>query len=526
MANDYEFITFADLDQMRESSTISQIRRHAMKDVGASRRLPHSRRSKQRKLLPVPRQDPPAAHHRPSPLPAAHGVLVSQDAKSTDGSNTLPSSRASPEETHQLDACALQNPSARALSCEPDPFDSGPITIDNTVYTLIQYYIYHYHENGNWLYETASLPPDWLRLRQHIRRTADLAFKDEFTMHCLLSVTSSRMRSRDHVRTLSVQRYRHFSMYKALQMLQSHINVFSPTDTQRTIHQIFCISMLAASEAFGGDLPAARAHLSALSMLLRLIGGAKSIQNDYIRGVVLALDAVMACQTLQPCLIDCDFDPGAMSENPSLRRWCGDHSGQAFGAALLQRDDQSVSPTFKNAVWSLAEVEVVRIRVASEPESMKAIEAGSWIRTRTAALRIALLAIETSLATARALKIALIMFTLLPDHDLTRASLASSLAKKLRETLQACTSSDWAAREDIKLWITLIGYCCAHGSDEERFWFFRSVTRAWVAIETRLAARSVHRTTFEMLLEFQRHFLLHNPRQRPLTEQLAQYLDA
>lgn len=45
----FQFVTFSDVDQMRDATAISSIRRHAMKDIGRSRRKP-----KKKRLIEVP----------------------------------------------------------------------------------------------------------------------------------------------------------------------------------------------------------------------------------------------------------------------------------------------------------------------------------------------------------------------------------------------------------------------------------------------------------------------------------------
>lgn len=40
----FAFVTFSDVNGMRNASAKSQIRKHAMKDIGATRRRPHKRR--------------------------------------------------------------------------------------------------------------------------------------------------------------------------------------------------------------------------------------------------------------------------------------------------------------------------------------------------------------------------------------------------------------------------------------------------------------------------------------------------
>ena len=49
----FEFVTFQDLGSMRNASAKSQIRKHAMKDIGAARRRPNKRRTRGYTDVPV-----------------------------------------------------------------------------------------------------------------------------------------------------------------------------------------------------------------------------------------------------------------------------------------------------------------------------------------------------------------------------------------------------------------------------------------------------------------------------------------
>jgi hypothetical protein len=46
----FHFLTFSDLDGMRDRDTVSQIKKHVMRDIGRSRRRPSKRRQYSQKL--------------------------------------------------------------------------------------------------------------------------------------------------------------------------------------------------------------------------------------------------------------------------------------------------------------------------------------------------------------------------------------------------------------------------------------------------------------------------------------------
>jgi hypothetical protein len=115
MPTSFEFLVFSDLPGMHDARVKTQIRKHAMKDVGASRRRP-SRQSRKvaleiRQTVVSPDDDPLSftPHHlEQQPL--------------------------------FLDDRALYNPHIRTLSCSPDPFASVSVPIDNVAHGLLRYF--------------------------------------------------------------------------------------------------------------------------------------------------------------------------------------------------------------------------------------------------------------------------------------------------------------------------------------------------------------------------------------------------
>jgi hypothetical protein len=226
---DFKFITFDNVDDMRDSETISQIRRHAMRDIGVARRLPNSRRSRRRLLMPLlpgSLQDPAGSA---DVLPSkAEPTDVSEDIEDPIAEASTQQPPRPTEHGAQAGPLALLDPAAlrSATQGKMDPFDASPITADNVVYTLVQYYIYHYHENAFWQHETGSLPHEPELFRGYVQQKANLAFNDDFTMLCLLSASASRMQDRDNVRIVEIGKQRDLATVKGLQMLQQRLPTF------------------------------------------------------------------------------------------------------------------------------------------------------------------------------------------------------------------------------------------------------------------------------------------------------------
>lgn len=528
MPSGFEFITFGNLDEMRDDTTISQIRRHAMRDVGAARRLPNSRRSRQRLLRPGPSH---AAHDADAPPLPGGSSQAGPEAGATDVAPTSPartSAREGRAPSEALTASTLGSRTAQSLSWMADPFNSAPIAVDSTVHTLMQYFIYHYHENGNWVYETGWLPPDRANFRRHVTQKADLAFHDEFAMLCTLSAAATRIRTRDGVRSAEIQRQRELSLYKATRMLQGRIDGVAQLSAQSAADLTNCIGMLGCAELFNNQVTAARVHVSGIAALVESLGGIAAVVDDYTRGAVLALDMLLACQTLQPCLMSGYIDPGPFRNDLALRdlQLSSSLDEKLTGSALLNTPNRHVPEPTKDLVRALIEVREVSVTLETAPDWPRetARKVRRWIRLRTAATRVTLLAIASSDPVVEAVRVALIMQTLLRDLDRTRGGLVKRMAQRLRQILASCSGTDWRACKDVKLWVLLMGYSCAGDGTEEKHWFFAAVLREWTTMNGDLSEHEDSGAILDKLLESQSRFFFHEQAQRASMEQLARLL--
>lgn len=477
-----QFITFADPDHKRDDQTMSRIRQHAMRDVGISRRLPNSRRSRRRKLeadseVPLetaelhelPLHEPPVL--TPKDASAINrNITYAPDGSANDSPALEPG--ALPPRVDRF-ASPLQHSIPRPPSYEIDPFQSMPMATDSTVYTLIKYYKYHYHENGNWVYETGSLPHEPHLFRQYVEEKARLAFNDRLTMYCLLAATAARMRNRDNVRCVHIQKNMRLYMCRALQLLRQRIEHVHLETTESTTQMMHCIAFVASAESYYDNFQAARAHRSAIAALVDLLGGISAVDNEYTRGQIIAFDVLLSCQILQPSVIECQYDPGPISADAALQAWklsVRTHDSP-WGLGLLISDDRLVDSSLGDTIHNLVEIQNVRERLKVMPDHPLSNQARRWACHRTAAVRVALLASEPACTAARALRIVLIMYTLLPEHDLTRAWVVKLQSRMLRQELENSPPRDWSGRHDVKLWVLLMGYFCARDDAEEKHWF-------------------------------------------------------
>ena len=124
----FEFVTFTDMHGMRDGPAKSQIRKHAMKDIGVSRRRPRRRRtdSKDLPLRPV------ASMERSVPV-TNNSVEITPKLLVSDESGgqvllTRPRFAVLAPKDHfpVIADRALYDPCVRTMSCKLDPLGRSP----------------------------------------------------------------------------------------------------------------------------------------------------------------------------------------------------------------------------------------------------------------------------------------------------------------------------------------------------------------------------------------------------------------
>jgi hypothetical protein len=156
MPSSFEFLVFSDIPGMHDARVRTQIRKHAMKDIGASRRRPSRQLSK---------------------VELEIGHAVTPPDAPTDFTPHQPG-----QQPLLLDDRALYVPHFRTLSCQPDPFNSASIPIDRVAHSLLQYFR-HY----------STQFPNNFTFTPNIAKVFDSAVQDELMMNCILSAAASRL---------------------------------------------------------------------------------------------------------------------------------------------------------------------------------------------------------------------------------------------------------------------------------------------------------------------------------------------
>ena len=102
----------------------------------------------------------------------------------------------------------------------------------------------------------------------------------------------------------------------------------TPARRKQLRQRLICIVFLIAAEAYRDEISAAETHLRAAVGLLERKGGLMWIQDENLRGQLAMGDLYLACVKLEPCLFNCDYDPGLAS---TLGLWEGELSRPFVG---------------------------------------------------------------------------------------------------------------------------------------------------------------------------------------------------
>jgi hypothetical protein len=136
------------------------------------------------------------------------------------------------------------------------------------------------------------------------------------------------------------------------------------------------------------------------------------------------------------------------------------------------------------------------------------------------AIRNKLLSLDISDPAVHALRVSLIMWTLLAMNITGRVKTVKIMATKLQTILQGTPASRWKGANDIQAWILLTGYSCAEDSSDGWAWFVNQIKR----IRTSLFPNAAYDDLSSDLENFQRGFFYHSPVQRERTDHLADLL--
>ena len=582
----YEFVTFSEVGGMRDASAKSQIRKHAMKDIGVIRRRPPRRPRPGSGLLEVPLRPLASVQDSPRLQPTSGGTgsgeidvtPLESPAKVGDNGprpvaavtvvNPLASSdilvpgssqravsfeqgltEMLPSNIHHLpivDDRALYDPCVRTMSCRLDPFGTASVIIDRTVRGLLEYFIYYSESFPNtWTYCPSSLHhTDGPKIE--IRGVVEPAFEDDLVMNCLLSAAASRLHYVDGVDGWQATDVS--ATQQALELLRERIEDATSQSPKLVERLVSSILHLGGAAFYRSDLSTAKVHANAAVRIAeQQIGGVTNLQDPFIQGRILSLDDLLSCVELVPCVASRAYDPGPAAileieeadmlpvdippvEIPLVEIPPVDIppvNDETLAATLLLQDSILVQAEVRVLVLQIAECYKIQLRLLHSRRQIStanALKIKHWLTMRTLAIRNRLLAFTDPDSRIEALRVALILWTLLPPRGNVKkyAKVVQNIAPNVRTLLEQ--TSDWSGHEAIKFWCLLIGYCCASEEvDDAQNWFAEEIRKMRRQYGQELGV-NVSSDLSEKLIDFQKRFFFYEGLLRPVTEKLAEWL--
>lgn len=490
MPTSFEFLIFSDLPGMHDAKVKTQIRKHAMKDIGASRRR-------------APRQS----------------GKVALELKYTIASADGPTEFTQQNSHHQplyLDDRSLYDPRIRALSCQPDPFSSASVPIDNVAHDLLQYF----HHYSTQFPSNFTFTPD-------IARVFDSAVRDELMMHCILSAAASRLYYMQGKQPSHFAERVLASTQQSLRLLQVRLREDVPAAVASVQPLVDCILYLAAAALYRGDEASAEIHVKAAVRVIELGGGLEVLEDPRVAIRMLGLDDVLACMRLRPCSFACSYDPGPLLllvEDDSCVEL--QMAGSPSGGRLLMIESP-LPDILRDLVLQIVECD--RLRDAPRLTDGAMPSHGFLVshrqKLRALAVRNRLLAFSGADLQARVFRAVLIIWTLLPPNDPRQAKNAGVVARHLMHMLSGNTSDGWGGPEEARLWCLLVGEFGAFiGGGGGHEWFVERIHEVLQSQGKELGF-GLGPDLFESLIDLQKRFLYRDAVTKPLTHRLVGLLD-
>jgi hypothetical protein len=486
MPTSFEFLVFSDLPGMHDARVRTQIRKHAMKDIGASRRRPK---------------------------PSKVELEIKHTVNSPDASMDLTPQQ--PE--HQplfVDDRALYDPHIRALSCSLDPFNSASIPIDSVAHGLLQYFR-HY----------STQFPNNFTFTPNIAKVFDSAVRDELMMNCILSAAASRLHYMRGTISSQFAERAFSSTQQSLRLLQIRLHGGAPVTPNSVESLVDCILYLAATALYRND--EASAHVKAAVRVIEVNGGLGVLKDPRVLIRMLGLDDVLACRRLKSCSFAWTYDPGPLLPsaeddfrgNPQVTNRSADGR-----SSLMER-------TLPNAMRDLIPqiVECDRLKdtpvPANDGTSSRGLLHSHRQRLRSLAIRNRLLAFTGTDLKTRSIRAVLIIWTLLPPNDPRQARNAGVVAGHLMHMLSDNLADGWWEDEEERLWCLLVGAFGTFIGGGDFEWFVERIHEVLTS-KCKQLGLDLGCGLLESLIGLQKRFLWREGVTRPLTLRLVELLNS
>lgn len=418
----------------------------------------------------------------------------------------------------------VTSPTNQSGLCQVDPFDTVSVRVNTTVAGLLHYYVYFYHPTI-WPNEMVVLRHGLYNFQGAVNSIVRMAIEDKLTMCCLLSASASRLQFVDRLPCPRVTGKENNYLHNALRLLRSRIDTSDFQASEQLRNILICIVFLASAEAYRDGVLAANTHLQAAVGLLKDKGGLMFVEDENLRGQLAMSDLYLACVNLEPCLFDCDYDPGPAS-SLGLKEGELEPLGDVGTATSLLEEDICILP------WSLRVLieqvlDSYSVKNRLRPFSMsasRALQVTHWVTKRNMAIRHRLLALTTNDPRVHALRVAIIMWTLLTMNITGRTKTVKIMAPMLRSILGEVSQSDWIGNNLVLLWILVVGFSCTIEGSEDLAWFAKQCYHVGSFQRPPGASGDGDENLAEKLEDFQRSFFFDAQVQRPRTQKLAEQL--
>lgn len=369
------------------------------------------------------------------------------------------------------------SPTDQIILSKTDPFETGSIKLDKTVANLLHYYVYYYHPTL-WPNEMAVLRHGSYVFEGAVNNIMSTVMEDKLVMYCLLSAAASRFQFVDRLPSAEVTGKEGYYIQNALKLLRSRVVSATLQGSDQLRRLLICILFLTSAEAYRDEVSAAKTHLGAAVVLLKENGGLKYIQDENLRGQLAMADLYLACIKLEPCLFDCTYDPGSARALDLEEGELDQLECKVLGTSFVDRDINIIPSELGKLIEQVRETYSIKtgLRTSSMVAS-RVMQVTHWITTRNMAIRHSLLALKTHDSRVHALRVAIIMWTLLSMNVTGRTKTVKLMALTLRLILAEISDLHWIDNEDICFWILLVGFACAAEGSEVSVWYAEQCCR-------------------------------------------------
>ena len=408
------------------------------------------------------------------------------------------------------DTSALYDSYVHAMSCKTDPFGTASIHIDTTINGLLQYFVYY-----------SSNFPNNFTYTPRIHNLVGSALQDDLLINCILSAAASRVHYVEDLDLAPFKERELLSTQQSIKLLQRDLCDVSMLSRMSKERLVNCMLYLGAGAVYRQEWPTAQLHIDAAIELSELMGGVTNLQDPQMLVRAISLDDLLSCSQLKPCRVKPTYDPGRLSLS-ALHNKTRRERIATLPCGFTTADQEFPPLAMGSLIQKVIECCQIKccLETPGEMPSSQAFAKRQKLKLRILATRNRLLALTTNDDRTEALRLTLILCTLLPPGDLRQVRMAQGVARRLRDNLERSFNTGWNGAEGIRLWCVLIGRFCARPRETTRKWFDAKICHI-IHLEGPMLRKQAGTRLLADLIAFQEQFLYEDVVLRPFTEDLA-----